>query len=195
MPTSPTITLPVRLLAALGLCAAALLAGAIALGHQQVRHFAPAASPRSPVEVGGLLYHSTGARTLDPRNPVDRQILRGIPAVRKPLPRGQAWFGVFLTVTNPGHARARASSRLRLVDVDGRHYTPQAIPGDRGYAYTARDVKPGRQDPRNDSPAQRNLAAQGGLVLFRIPRAAYIDGSLGLVITPPSGQPATMAVS
>lgn len=195
MSTSPPIILALRLLAALGLCAAALLAGAIALGHQQVRHFPPAASPRSPVEVGGLLYHATGSRTLDPRNPVDRQILRGIPAVQKPLGRGQAWFGVFLTVTNPGHASAHATDRLRLVDVDGRHYAPQAIPGDRGYAYTAREVKPGRQDPRNDSPAQRTLAAQGGLVLFRIRRASYTDGSLGLLITPPTGQPATMAVS
>ncbi|HEX2085979.1 MAG TPA: hypothetical protein VHF89_09880 [Solirubrobacteraceae bacterium] len=171
-----------RLLTFLGLAAAAVIAAGILLGENEVRHFPVAATPRAPVAAGGLVYRAMDARTLDPHNPVDRRILRGVPAVQRPLRRGEAWFGVFLMVTNPGHAPLRSTGRLSLVDAGGRRFAAQRLPRDGGYAYRAGVIAAGGRYPRNDSAPARNLAAQGALVLFRVPRRAVQDGSLALTI-------------
>jgi hypothetical protein len=193
MPT-PLLT---RLLAVLGFSAVLVAGGAMLLGEHQVRQLRLAATPRAPVAVGGLVYRSSDARTLDPRNPVDRQILRGIPAVQRPLPRDEEWFGVFITVTNPGTSRLPSSRHISLVDLDGHRFLPQPTPRTQRYGYRPAEIAPGRQYPRVYSAPAQNLAAQGALLLFRIPRASYRDGSLELrVADPSSGQPpATMAVS
>jgi hypothetical protein len=185
------------LLVLLGVGFVAVAAGGMFLGQSQVRHLPVAATPRAPVAAGGLVYRSMGARALDPHNPVDREILRGIPAIRRPLPRGQEWFGVFLTVTNPGTSELPSSRRFALVDLDGRRFTPQAAPHDSRYAYRPADVAPGRQYPRVYSVPAQNLTAEGALLLFRIPRASYQAGTLTLLVGDPSAQqpPAPMAVS
>jgi len=186
----------IRLIGFLGLAAVAVIAGGMFLGEDEVRYHPAAATPREPVAVGGLVYRSMDARTLDPRNRVDREILSGIPAARRPLPSGEQWFGVFLTVTNPGSTAVRPARRFSLVDIDGRRFTPQSIPRDHGYAYRPALVRPGRQYPPSDSVPARNLTAQGALLLFRIPRASYKAGALELLIPDPAaGRPAPMAVS
>lgn len=185
------------LLTIVGLAAAVAIAGALALGASEARHPRLAATPRAPVTEGGLVYRSMGARTLERRNPVDRRILRGVPAARDPLPRDQAWFGVFLTAANPGRVARPSSRGLSLVDVDGRRFLPEPLPRGQRYAYRPTIVRPGREYPGADSVAARDLAAEGALVLFRIPRSAYRDGTLALLVTDPAGHepPAPIAVS
>ena len=53
------------------------------------------------------------------------------------------------------------------------------------FRYRPRTVAPGDQSPGANTPAQHDLAAEGGLLLFRVPRAAYDAGPLELVIAHP----------
>jgi hypothetical protein len=166
-------------------------------GHEQKRPPAIGAPTQDAVAVGGLTYESPESRPLDPSNPVDRAILRGVPPVRRPLPRSEEWFGVFLTVSNPGRHVLSAARRFTLVDVDGRRFRPEHRLADDAYAYRPTTVPPGRSYPPAASAAARNLTAQGALVLFRIPRASDDFGSLELRIADPAGRqpPADLAVS
>ena len=139
------------------------------------------------VSLGGLLYQAPEHRPLDPGNPVDREILRGVSATRRRVPANQEWFGVFLTVSNPGRRARPAARQFQLVHLDGHHFRPQ--PGVRGdpYAYRPGDVAPGTVYPPASSVAAQNLTAQGVLLLFLIPRPSLDFGSLVLRITDPSG--------
>ena len=185
----------VRLTALAGI---ALVVSGFVLGvaEQQPTTRAQAVSPTTPVQVGGLVYQAPQARVLDPGNPVDREILRGVPAARRPLPRTEAWFGVFLGVSNPQRRALPAAQRFVLVDLDGHRFAPEPL-GDDAYAYRAAAVAAGRDYPPETSPAARNLTAQGALLLFRIPRASYDFGALELRIADPSGRgpAASLAVS
>jgi hypothetical protein len=166
-------------------------------GHEQERQLATGAPTQDAIALGGLTYKSPESRPLDPRNPVDRAILRGVPTVRRPLPRSEEWFGVFLTVSNPGRHVLPAARRFVLVDADGHRFRPDRRLGDDPYAYRPTAVAPGRRYPPDASAAARNLTAQGALLLFRIPRASDDFGSLELRIADPAGRrpPADLTVS
>src|SRR3712207_6171593 len=89
----------VTAIASIALVVTGLVLGVV--GHDQIKHEYANGSSIDVARVGGLVYTVAGSREFDPRNPVDRQILRGIPAARRPLPRSQAWFGVFVDAFNP----------------------------------------------------------------------------------------------
>jgi len=156
-----------------------------------------AASAQSVGELGGLVYQVPEARALDPGNPVDAGILHGIPVARGALPAGQEWYGVFLTVQNPGRRARLAARSLVLVDVEGHRFGPEQPLGSNVYAYRLGRLGPGQVYPPAISPAAENLTAQGALLLFRIPRASQAAGPLELRIHPPAGhgQPQDLPVS
>ena len=166
-------------------------------GREQQTRPAIGAPTQEAVAVGGLTYQSPESRPLDPGNPVDREILRGVPTVRRPLPSSEEWFGVFLAVSNPGRRVLPAARRFTLVDLDGRRFRPERQLGNDAYAYRPTTVRPGRGYPPAASAAAHNLTAQGALLLFRIPRASDDFWSLGLRIADPAGRqpPADLAVS
>ena len=90
-----------------------------------------AASAQSVGELGGLVYQVPEARALDPGNPVDAEVLRGNSVTRATLPAGQEWFGVFLTVQNPGRRPRPAAHSFTLLDVEGHgsvSYTHLTLP-------------------------------------------------------------------
>jgi hypothetical protein len=137
-----------------------------------------AAAIGTSVHVRGVSYTSPGARLLDPRNRDDAELMRGAPAAARD-PR-RIWFGAFLLATNDGARPAAMARRVVLRDVTGRTYRPLALPSDNRYRYRPRTIAAGAQAPGPRSPAQADLAAGGGLLLFRIARSAYEEGPLEL---------------
>ena len=180
----------VRLTALAGI--AIILVGVVVVGvadREQSRRAASAT--QSAVRLGGLVYQAPEARPLDPANPVDRGILRGETAISRRLPASQEWFGVFLTVDNPGRRPRPAARRFELVDLDGHRFRPEPGAGGGPYAYRPGDVAPGRVYPPASSVAAENLTAQGALLLFRIPRASLDFGSVAVRISDPTSHGAS----
>ena len=140
--------------------------------------------PGVVADVGGLEYSALDVRLLRPANDGDARMLAGL----APASRDQVWFGAFLTAKNPTRAPLPMATSFKLRDVSGRVYRPVALPAGNPVAYRAQTVAPGAQSPGADSPAQRDLAAEGGLVLFRVRRSAYEAGPLELVIEDPGGK-------
>jgi hypothetical protein len=134
-----------------------------------------AAAIGTTLQAGGVAYTSPGARPLDRHNRVDAQLMKGAPAKRDPH---RIWFGAFLVATNHGSRPARSARRIVLRDVTGRTYRPVALPASNPYAYRPQAIAPGAQAPAPTSPAQADLAANGEMLLFRIPRHAYEEGPL-----------------
>jgi hypothetical protein len=164
-------------LAASLLVFAALVVGVVFVS----RSVAADEGPGVSTDVGGLEYRALDVRLLHPSNAGDARMLRGL----SPAARGQVWFGAFLTARNTGHAPRPMATRFRLRDVRGRVYRPLALRPGNPVAYRARIVAPGEQSPGANTPAQRDLAAEGGLLLFRVPRTAYDAGPLELVVGAP----------
>jgi hypothetical protein len=156
----------------------------------------PAANPRAAaigtsVRVGGIVYTSPDARPLDPRKPQDVVLMRGARAPRKRA--GDIWYGAFVVATNDGSTRAAMARDILLRDTSGHWYRPVALPAANRFRYRPRTVAPGEQVPSPRAPAEADLAAQGGLLLYRIPRAAYENGPLEIRLRA-AGERADLAV-
>jgi hypothetical protein len=134
--------------------------------------------------VGGLDYRALDARVLHPSNAGDARVLAGLPHARS----DQLWFGAFLTAQNPTRGPLPMATQFSLRDLRQRVFSPVKLQAGNAVAYHARTVPPGAQSPGPDTPAQRDLAAEGGLVLFLVPRSAYDAGPLELTIGDP-GRP------
>ena len=133
------------------------------------------------VRVGGLDYRAPDVRLLDPADAGDARLLRGFAPVRP----DEAWLGVFVTATNPAQRPLRMTDRFALRDMRNRDRPPVPLPPGEPFAYRPQMVAPSAVSPGTSTPAQRDLAAEGGLLLFRVPRAAYDDGTLELRIADP----------
>ena len=138
--------------------------------------------PGTIARVGGLDYRALDARMLHPTNLGDRRMLRGAGSAGA----GQVWFGAFLTAENPAREPLPMARRFALRDVFQRDHRPVPLAPGNPFAYRARTVAPGAQSPGVDAVAQRDLAAEGGLLLFRVPRSAYEAGPLELRIGDPA---------
>lgn len=173
------------LLAALVLVALGLVGGLVVL--VGLAKPANAAAPNYAVAtVGGLQYQAMDGRQLDPAGPVDAAILRGVPAAELRTPPGQTLYGAFLSVSNDTPRPLRAASRVELTDESNRVYQPLPLPAGNPYAYTPRTIPPDATLPVFGTPAADNLAAEGYLVLFRVPTASVNAGGLELVIHDPA---------
>ena len=173
------------LLAPLVLVALALVAGMLVLlGLAKPTN---AAAPNyAVVTVGGLQYQAMNGRQLDPAGPIDAAILRGLPAAERRTPPGQMLYGVFLSVSNGTPRPLRSANRIELLDESNRVYQPLPLAAGDPYAYTPRLVPAGATIPVFGSPAADNLAAEGYLVLFRVPTASFNAGGLEIVIHDPA---------
>jgi hypothetical protein len=182
----------IRLLFTLGLTSAVVLfAGVAVLFATQHRE-----SPRAPefrvTRIGGIEYEAMQGRPIHPDNPVDRAIVAGLPARDRRTAAGETLFGAFIATTNDSSTPLTTADRIELRDQSGRVYRPLALPVGNPYAYSQRLLRPGTRIPALGSPADDDLAATGRLLVFRIPRQAYENQALELVIHDPS-QPAATA--
>jgi hypothetical protein len=143
------------------------------------------------VEIGGVRYEAMSGRPLEPHDAVDAQLIAGLPAADRHVPRGEVLYGAFLGASNDTATAKPAARDIELRDASNHDFRAVALPASNPYAYRLRNV-PGRtRVPPTRSPAAENLAAEGYVVVFRIPRASYDAGPLELVIHDPLHRAAT----
>ena len=146
------------------------------------------------VETGGLQYQVQISRQLNPSDFEDRDYLVGLPAGTR-LGKGEQYFAIFLRVFNREDEEARASRRFHMTDTTGKRYDPIAIDTRvNRVAFRPAIVGPADQLPLPGSLGRENTT-QGGLILFKIPVAAYDSRPLVFHIEPPDGgEPAEVAL-
>jgi hypothetical protein len=180
------------MLLVLACCGAAMVAGlALLLGI--AKPVSAAAPSYGVVPLGGLQYEAMLGRSIDPADPVDAAIIRGLPAGERRSRPGEVLYGAFIAVANDSPRWLPAASRIELEDAGNHVYRPLRLPAGNPYAYySPRSIPPRTRVPGYGSPADDNLAATGYLLLFRIPESVERTGTLELVIHDP-GRPAHMA--
>jgi hypothetical protein len=177
-------------LAACALTVLALFAAAVVFLHPTVE----AAPQDDAATVGGLHYTVTNAWVLDPQRRVDAQVARGLSAADRHLPADQVLYAVFVGVTNETGRRLPMARHIVLRSATNREYAPLALGAGNRYAYRPRTVAPQTHRPAPWTPAGQDLSAEGRMLVFRIPRRAYDDGSLELLIRDPHDPAAVRAV-
>lgn len=181
----PRRLVPTALLAALA------LTGVSACGSTTDEHVG--GSEGSYVTAGELQYQVQISRQLNPDSAEDSDYVIGLAPTVKLEPDEQ-YFAVFLRAWNRSHDTSHAASRFYLTDTTGKRY--DAIPVDTAInrvAWRADDLGPGGQLPAAGSLARENTT-QGGLVLFKVPVAAYDSRPLEFHIEPDSGAAAMVTL-
>jgi hypothetical protein len=173
----------------LGCAAAGLVAVAVLLATQSAAHAAP--QKYTQATIGGLTYNAVQGRPVDPGNPVDAAITRGLPARYRHLPHGQILYGGFFTVANPSASPLRSAARIDLRDDDGTTYRPIPLAASSRYGYVPGPVAPGTTVPRDDAAAD-NLAAGGRMLLFRVPASRYRNGAVFQLVVHARGATGTV---
>jgi hypothetical protein len=135
--------------------------------------------------ISGLEYQSVRGRPLDPSNPVDARILKGLPAGERPAGKRAVLFGAFFTIADHSTRPLPTAARIELRD-DALHvYRPLSLPAGNPYAYRPQTLGPGAQVPRSGTPAADDLGAEGELLLFRVPAWQTRNGGFELVVHDP----------
>lgn len=181
---------PRRLVPTVLLVALALV-GVSACGSSTDEHVG--GSEGSYVTAGELQYQVQISRQLNPQSAEDSDYVVGLdPSVR--LEKGEQYFAVFLRAWNRSQDTARAASRFYLTDTTGKRYDQLPLDTDvNRVAWRASDMSPGGQLPLAGSLARENTT-QGGLVLFKVPVAAYDSRPLEFHIEPDSGTAAMVSL-
>jgi hypothetical protein len=169
-------------------CVLVLLAAAIVFIHPA--HSAQAAE--NTATVGDLHYAVENAWILEPHRRVDAQVARGLPAADRHLGPDELLYAVFVGVTNESDRRLPLATHVALRDVTNREYSPVPLGATNRYAYRSRTMAPRSHRPAPWTPAGEDLSADGLMLVFRIPRQAYDDGSLELLVRDP-GDPAAVS--
>jgi hypothetical protein len=145
----------------------------------------PATAAVRSVEVGDVRYEAMSGRPLHPHNAVDAQMIAGLPRADRHVRRDEVLYGAFVGVSNDTPTAKPAARDIELRDASNHTFRPTALPASNPYAYRLRDV-PGRtRVPPRQSPAGSNLAAEGYVLVYRIPRSSYDAGPLELVVHDP----------
>ena len=139
----------------------------------------------SQATLDGLRYDMVMGRRLDPSNPVDAQILAGVPKAERHVGKGQVLYGAFVTLANASSRARTSAARIDLRDQAMRVHHPLPIPAGNPYAYRPTTLRAGAQIPRQGTPAADDIAAGGKLLLYRVSAFQYRNGSFELVIHDP----------
>jgi hypothetical protein len=173
---------------AAGACLLIVLAAAVVF----IRPTVGAVPQDNSATVGGLHYAVNNAWPLNPRRAVDAQVARGLPAADRNLGRGEMLYAVFVGVTNETHERLPMATQVALRDVTNREYTPVRLGAHNRYAYRPRMMAAQTHRPGPWTPAGQDMSAEGLMLVFRIPRGAYENGPLELLVHDP-GDPTSVA--
>ena len=136
--------------------------------------------------VGGVQYHAVQGRQIDPTNPVDAPIVKGLPAKELHPGKGHVLYGVFVTRANMADAALPSASRIDLRDSADHLHRPLRLSAENPYTYLPAKLAAGELlPPAIGTPAADNLAAGGQLLLYRVPTWQVRNGSFQLVIHDP----------
>ena len=137
------------------------------------------------LDVGPLDYQVQLSRVLNPSEIPDRDYFAGIPEDELDLPRGVAWFAVFIRVQNQTKETQPSAEDFEIVDTLENVYKPVTI--DRkanAVAYAARQLAPEAIIPPTDSVAADG-PTQGEMLLFKLPFATLQNRPLEFKIHAP----------
>jgi hypothetical protein len=171
-------------------CVLVLLGAAVVFLHATVR----AEPTQDGATVGGLRYAVNDAWILDPQWRVDASITRGLPAADRKLGRDELLYAVFVGVTNETGRRLPMARPLALRDATNHEYRSVPLGESNRYAYRPHVMAPQSHRPAPWTPAGEDMTAEGLMSVFRIPRSAYDDGRLQLVVHDPAHPDATRAL-
>jgi hypothetical protein len=177
-----------------GWCCAAILIALLAILLTVAKPKAVAAPGDSAGTVGGLEYRAVLGRPVDPANPVDARIVKGLAPRDRHLPKRDVLLGAFVSVTNPSHRPLTSAARIDLRD-DAMHlYRPLSLPDANRFAYRPVRLAAGATVPRQRTPAADDLAAGGRLLLYPVPAWQYRNGTFELVVHDPARPASTRRV-
>jgi hypothetical protein len=168
-------------------CLVALLAAAVIF----IRPTLDAAPAQTSATVGGLHYSVNNAWVLHPRRDVEAGVAEGLPSSARRLGAHNLLYAVFVGVTNESGRRLLMASEFALRDTRNREFAPIRLRPRNAFAYRPRVMAPKTHRPAPWTAAGRDLAADGLMLVFRIPRRSYNDGPLELVVHDPR-QPASV---
>jgi len=138
------------------------------------------------VDVAELRYQIQLSRILNPADVEDRAYLRGLaPGISAPV-KGEAWFGVFMRVSNPTKRFPVPADTFTIADTLGTEYTP--VPLDNPLAYNPGPLRPGGVYPDSNSVMGQGVVA-GSLILFKLKLTSLGNRPLEFRIAPPAGSP------
>lgn len=144
------------------------------------------------VDVDEMTYQIQLSRILNPADIEDRAYLRGLgPGVANPG-KGEAWFGVFMRVSNPTKAFRVPTSNFTIVDTLGGKFTP--VPIYNSFTYEPRPLSAGGVFPDVNAVAGQGVVG-GGLILFKISLTSLANRPLEFRINPPVGAPPKTATA
>ena len=136
----------------------------------------------SQATLAGLHYQVVTDRPIRASNPVDARLVAGLPAAERHAGAGQLLLGVFVTVANESPRPLRTAARIDLRDEAMHVYHPLRLPAGNPYAYQPTRLAPGGELPGAGTPPADNLAANGMLLLYRVPAFEYQNGTFELTV-------------
>jgi hypothetical protein len=122
------------------------------------------------IEVGETDYQVQLTRLLNPQQRPDDTYLRG----QAPLPRTEAYLGVFLRIENDGNSPYKPPRDLKVVDTTGNEYLPLDTTQSGFGLDFGEDIPPNGVAPPPNSPAQFGPTS-GALLLFRVKDESATD--------------------
>jgi hypothetical protein len=140
------------------------------------------------VKVDGLSYRVYITRELNLRDPEDHDYFSGPEA-----PPGFNYYGVFIQVCNdynhvPHASTPVGATSFRIIDTQGKQYTPTQLPPSNIFAYRPRPLSAKDCVPTPGSaPATGPIG--GSLLLFKLPVKAIENRPLDLEINPQGPAP------
>jgi hypothetical protein len=145
------------------------------------------------VDVGPLQYQIQISRPLNPSQRDDAALLRGVEETEDELEPGEAWFGVFVRITNQTDEPHRSAPQFELIDTEENEFRPVRLPDANPFAYRVETVLPDDAVPGEDSPAAQ-MPIGGQLLLFRVDVDSLENRPLELRIRQPGVQPSQAVV-
>ena len=136
--------------------------------------------------IGGVQYDAVIGRQINPGDPVDARIIKGLPANERHAGAGHVLYGAFVARTNTTDATLPSASHIDLIDSAGHLHRPLQLSAKNPYTYLPSRLRAGDQvPPAFGTPAADNLAAGGQLLLYRVPAWQVRNGLFELVVHNP----------
>ncbi len=139
------------------------------------------------VDVDDLSYQVQMSRVLNPNDPEDAAYLKGLaPGTTEPA-KDEAWFAVFMRVSNPTSEPRPAATEFHMVDTQENEFEPVGFEeGVNPFAYNPGELVPGAVYPDPNSISGEG-DIQGSLILFKVKHESLANRPVELKISSPAG--------